>query len=227
MDQMAGIREWGGQIRRPDSGGDDLSLKTEISRTARRIASGDIGPGSTEQDQKDGIETMKILITGNMGYVGPSVVRRLRHTYPQATLVGLDEGYFAHCLTATSDIFPSAGWIYSTSPMCGGPLRVRWKSTDAIVHLAAISNDPMGNTYEDVTLEINHRASVQLAKMAKAAGVETFVFASSCSMYGSADDRPRKESSALNPLTAYARSKVYHGGASWESWRTTDSRSPA
>jgi nucleoside-diphosphate-sugar epimerase len=151
---------------------------------------------------------MKILITGNMGYVGPSVVRRLRHTYPQATLVGLDEGYFAHCLTAPQTLPECRVDLQYFADVRRPPARAL-EETDAIVHLAAISNDPMGNTYEDVTLEINHRASVQLAKMAKAAGVETFVFASSCSMYGSADDSPRKESSALNPLTAYARSKVF------------------
>jgi len=79
---------------------------------------------------------------------------------------------------------------------------------DAIVHLAAISNDPMGNTYEKVTLAINHQASVQLAKTAKKAGVKNFVFASSCSVYGAADDGARTEDSPLNPLTAYAKSKI-------------------
>lgn len=155
-----------------------------------------------------GEDIMKILITGNMGYVGPSVVRRLRQTYPQATLVGLDTGYFAHCLTATRHL-PECRVDLQHFADVRQPPASALEGTDAIVHLAAISNDPMGNTYEAVTLEINHRASVDLAKMAKAAGVGTFVFASSCSMYGSADDSPRKESSPLNPLTAYARSKVF------------------
>ena len=79
---------------------------------------------------------------------------------------------------------------------------------DAVVHLAAISNDPIGNRFEEVTLDINYRASVELAKKAKEAGVNSFVFASSCSMYGSADDSARTEKSTLNPLTAYAKSKV-------------------
>jgi len=82
------------------------------------------------------------------------------------------------------------------------------RGVDAIVHLAAISNDPMGKTFEEVTDAINFRASVELARQAKAAGVRSFVFASSCSMYGMADDTPRKETSPLNPLTAYAKSKV-------------------
>jgi nucleoside-diphosphate-sugar epimerase len=79
---------------------------------------------------------------------------------------------------------------------------------DAVVHLAGISNDPIGNLYEEVTFDINYKASVELARKSKAKGVEAFVFASSCSMYGSADDSPRTEESPLNPLTAYAKSKV-------------------
>ena len=151
---------------------------------------------------------MKILITGNMGYVGPSVVQRLRQSYPKATLVGLDTGYFAHCLT-NADILPECrvDMQYFSD--------IRWlrkepinDDTDAVVHLAAISNDPIGNLFEEVTYDINHRASVELARDAKKNGVKAFVFASSCSMYGLADDRPRKETSPLNPLTAYAKSKV-------------------
>jgi nucleoside-diphosphate-sugar epimerase len=79
---------------------------------------------------------------------------------------------------------------------------------DSVVHLAAISNDPMGNAFEKVTYDINFRASVDLALKAKARGVKSFVYASSCSMYGSAEDGPRTEHSPLNPLTAYAKSKV-------------------
>jgi len=82
------------------------------------------------------------------------------------------------------------------------------QDVDVIVHLAAISNDPMGNTFEEVTLDINHRASITLARKAKEAGVKAFVFASSCSMYGAAEDSARTEMDSLNPLTAYAKSKV-------------------
>jgi nucleoside-diphosphate-sugar epimerase len=80
---------------------------------------------------------------------------------------------------------------------------------ETIVQLAAITNDPMGNQYEEVTLDVNYRASVELAKKAKEAGVGNFIYASSCSMYGAAEDTPRTEHSALNPLTAYAKSKVF------------------
>lgn len=150
---------------------------------------------------------MKILITGNTGYVGPSVLKQLRESHPQATLVGLDKGYFAHCLT-NADILPECrADIQYFADMRRLPAEAL-QGVDAVVHLAAISNDPMGNTFEKVTFDINFRASVELAKQAKLAGVKAFVFASSCSMYGLADDTPRTETSALNPLTAYAKSKV-------------------
>lgn len=80
---------------------------------------------------------------------------------------------------------------------------------EAIVHLAAISNDPIGNRFEEVTLDSNYRSSINLAKKGKEAGVKSFVFPSSCSMYGLADDRARTEKSPLNPLSAYAKSKVF------------------
>lgn len=150
---------------------------------------------------------MKILITGNMGYIGPSVVQRLRQSHPNATLVGLDTGYFAHCLT-NADLLPEcrldAQYFADVRRVPNEALR----EVDAIVHLAAISNDPMGKTFEEVTFDVNHRASVDLARQAKAQGVGAFIFASSCSMYGLADDTPRIETSPLNPLTAYAKSKV-------------------
>jgi nucleoside-diphosphate-sugar epimerase len=82
------------------------------------------------------------------------------------------------------------------------------ESVDAVVHLAAVSNDPMGSRFEAPTEAINFRASVQLAERARDAGVKSFVFASSCSVYGFAEGEPRKETDPLNPLTAYARSKI-------------------
>lgn len=150
----------------------------------------------------------KILVTGNMGYVGPGVVKQLRAAYPDATLIGLDIGFFASCLSTTS-ILPECRvdtqYFADVRHIPDNLL----PGIDAIVHLAAISNDPMGNRYEAVTLEINHQASIALAQQAKAQGVKRFVFASSCSIYGAAEDAPRTEDSPLNPLTAYARSKVY------------------
>ncbi len=151
---------------------------------------------------------MKILITGNMGYIGPSVVRRLKASYPDSTLIGFDMGYFANCLT-NEEILPECNvdlQYFADIRKCQRELLT---GVDAIVHLAAISNDPMGNTFEDVTHDINYRSSIELAKKAKEAGVKRFVYASSCSMYGFADDAPRTEASPLNPLTAYAKSKVF------------------
>ena len=150
---------------------------------------------------------MKILVTGNMGYVGPSVVNQLRASYPDSTLIGFDIGYYGNCITSV-DVLPEC----RVNTQHFGDVR-RFpeevlNGVDAIVHLAAISNDPIGNKFEEVTLDINYRASIDLAKKAKQAGVKSFTFASSCSMYGSADDSARTEKSSLNPLTAYAKSKV-------------------
>ena len=151
---------------------------------------------------------MKILITGNMGYIGPCVVDRLRQSYPDAVLMGLDIGYFANCLTH-ADTLPECKvdvqYFADLRKIEGNFL----DDVDAVVHLAAISNDPMGNRFEKVTFDINYHASFDLAKKAKDAGVKTFIYASSCSMYGAADEGPRTEKSPLNPLTAYAKSKVY------------------
>jgi nucleoside-diphosphate-sugar epimerase len=145
---------------------------------------------------------MKILITGNMGYIGPCVVKRLSASYPDVTLIGLDMGYFANCLT-NAEILPECGVDVQYFADVREFREDLLSGVDAVVHLAAISNDPMGNTFEEVTHDINYRSSIELAR------VRRFVFASSCSMYGSADDAPRAETSPLNPLTAYAKSKVF------------------
>ena len=151
---------------------------------------------------------MKILITGNLGYVGPWVTRQLRARYPSATLIGLDMGYFAHCLTNAARVPESTLDVQYFGDVRRVPVDVL-SGTDAVVHLAAISNDPMGNAHEAVTLDVNFGASVELARQAKAAGVKSFVFASSCSVYGSAEREARTERSPVNPLTAYAKSKVF------------------
>lgn len=150
---------------------------------------------------------MRILITGNLGYIGPVVVRHLRKTWPSAELIGFDTGYFAHCLTGTT-FLPER----RLDRQIFGDLRSfpngLLQGVEAVVNLAAISNDPMGNQFGAVTEDINHLAGIRLAKAAKAAGVASFVFASSCSVYGFAADGARTENSPLDPLTAYARSKV-------------------
>lgn len=150
---------------------------------------------------------MRILVTGNMGYVGSVLVRHLRAALPGARLVGYDSGLFGDCLT-TQDGLPEAlleaqhfGDIRDLPPAL-------LDGVDAVVHLAAISNDPMGDRHAAATIEVNTRASIRLAALAHQAGVHAFVFASSCSIYGAAGGAPRREDDALNPLTAYARSKV-------------------
>jgi nucleoside-diphosphate-sugar epimerase len=150
---------------------------------------------------------MRILITGNMGYVGPVLTRFLRKHRPDAYIVGFDTGFFGHALTG-AELFPEA----LLNEQHFGDMRHfsadLLKGVDAVVHLAAISNDPMGKEFEQVTGDINQTASVDLAKASSAAGVKNFVFASSCSMYGYAEGGARKETDPTNPLTAYARSKI-------------------
>ena len=150
---------------------------------------------------------MSILITGNMGYVGPAVVRQLRQSHPNELLIGFDTGFFASALT-TSLYFPEC---QLNAQLFGDVRKIPENVFDgvtAVVHLAAISNDPMGKAFESVTKDINHEAGIDIADKAKRAGVKSFVFASSCSVYGFAEDGARAENSELNPLTAYARSKV-------------------
>jgi nucleoside-diphosphate-sugar epimerase len=150
---------------------------------------------------------MKIIIAGNLGYIGPSVTNQLRKTYPDAELIGFDIGYFTHCLSNASYIPEVKLDVQVYGDIRKFPVNLL-KNVDAIIDLAAISNDPMSFKYEEITLDINYRAAVNLAKLARDNGVRSFVYASSCSMYGLADDKERKEGDKLNPLTAYARSKV-------------------
>jgi nucleoside-diphosphate-sugar epimerase len=150
---------------------------------------------------------MKILIAGNLGYVGPSVTNQLRKTFPDANIIGFDIGYFMHCLANASHMPETKLNMQVFGDIRKFPEQLL-TGVDTVVDLAAISNDPMGNKYEEITLDVNYRSAVGLAKMAKKAGVKAFVYASSCSMYGAASDYPKKENDELNPLTAYARSKV-------------------
>jgi nucleoside-diphosphate-sugar epimerase len=150
---------------------------------------------------------MKIIITGVMGYVGPLVLRHLRYCHPTAELIGFDSGFFAHNLTAAEDLPETLLNRLHFGDIREFPTDLL-DGVDAVVHLAAVSNDPMGNCFEAVTEAINEKASIDLAERARARGVRCFVFASSCSIYGYAEGRSRREGDALNPLTAYARSKV-------------------
>lgn len=150
---------------------------------------------------------MKILVIGNMGYVGPVVVQELAARYPSAILYGYDNAYFAHCLTG-AQFLPERhldqqffGDVRSISPEM-------LEGYTAVVQLAAVSNDPMGIHFSAVTGEINQHATVAIAQAAARAGVRNFVFASSCSIYGVAHGPPRCETDAVAPITVYAKSKI-------------------
>jgi nucleoside-diphosphate-sugar epimerase len=149
----------------------------------------------------------RILINGNMGYIGPVVVSHFRKNYPEVEIIGFDTGFFAGCLV-DPNIFPESnvdvqyfGDIRSF-PSC------ILKDIDSVIQLAAISNDPMGKSFEIPTKEINYESAVEVAKLSKKMGVKNFVFASSCSVYGAAGVEAKHENSDLNPQTAYAKSKI-------------------
>lgn len=150
---------------------------------------------------------MRVLITGNMGYVGPALVRFLKKSDPAVELIGFDTSFFGHSLTG-AETLPESLLVRQYLGDVRELPEDLLDGADGVVHLAAISNDPMGKEFERVTSDVNRKASVRLAKLAAQHGVKNFVFASSCSMYGAADGGPRKETDATNPLTAYARSKI-------------------
>lgn len=150
---------------------------------------------------------MNVLITGNMGYVGPVIVNYLRKTMPDVRIFGYDAGFFGHCLTNTEMLPENECEVqyFADVRLFSDKLL---EQVDAVVMLAAISNDPMGASFAEVTDQINYCSCADIARRAVALGIKRVVFASSCSMYGFAEGDARKETDALNPLTAYARSKV-------------------
>ncbi|MDG1693892.1 MAG: SDR family oxidoreductase [Porticoccaceae bacterium] len=150
---------------------------------------------------------MKILVTGNLGYIGPAVLKALRVAYPSSELVGMDLGFFAHCFTGvpvSPDLVLDRQIYKDVRAITDSDLA----GFDAVIQLAAVSNDPMGDKFAVVTDEINCQSSLKIARAAKRVGVKSYVFASSCSVYGAASKYPKKENDELNPLTAYAKSKI-------------------
>ena len=149
----------------------------------------------------------KVLITGNMGYVGSALVSSLREKYPSIEIYGFDTGFFATCITGNT-LLPEI----NLNKQYFGDVRNFPKEIltgiDSVIHLAAISNDPMGKEFEKITSQINYESTIQIAQYAKEAGVKNFVFASSCSVYGYASEYAKNEKDDLNPLTAYATSKI-------------------
>jgi nucleoside-diphosphate-sugar epimerase len=144
---------------------------------------------------------MKLLVTGHLGYIGAEMVPvLLEHGHE---VVGLDTGYFDTC-------------DFAEAPVHVPELRVDLRDVtvsqlegfDAVLHLAALSNDPLGDLNPDLTYDINLHASVSLAQAAKRAGVSRFLFSSSCSLYGAGGDDELDETAEFFPQTPYGESKV-------------------
>src|SRR5690606_36247278 len=143
----------------------------------------------------------RVLMTGHQGYIG-SVMAPL-FLRSGHDVVGFDTGYFRECTLVDDPV---------TVPELRRDIRdVKvddLRGFDAVVHLAALSNDPIGNLNNQWTREINLEGSVHLARLAREAGVERFLFSSSCIMYGMSEAAEVDEESPLAPRTEYARSKV-------------------
>jgi nucleoside-diphosphate-sugar epimerase len=162
---------------------------------------------------------MKVFVTGVEGYIGallaPALVQR------GFDVVGTDTGYYRD------------GWLYSDPRIKSFPLFVNrdlrqitendLRGFDAVVHLAELSNDPLGQNKPEVTFKINHQGSVELARKAKAVGVKRFVYTSSCSVYGVGSGDFLNEQSPVNPQTSTPSAK-YGSSATSASWPTIVSR---
>ena len=143
---------------------------------------------------------MRVLVTGHRGYIGAVLVPLVQEAGHE--VVGLDSGLYAGC-----EVQPLAAVRELTKDLRDVEAR-DLEGIDAVIHLAALSNDPLGDLDSALTYAINHHASVRLAEVAKQAGVRRFLFASSCSVYGVEGNAMADEESPLSPLTAYAESKV-------------------
>jgi nucleoside-diphosphate-sugar epimerase len=146
-------------------------------------------------------ELMRILVTGHKGYIGAVMAPWLAAAGHE--VVGLDSDLFEQCTFGEPLVdFPSIR--KDLRDVEASDL----EGFDALIHLAGLSNDPLGNLNPELTYDINHEASVRLARLAKEAGVGRFLFSSSCSTYGKAGDEILNEEAEFNPVTPYARSKV-------------------
>jgi nucleoside-diphosphate-sugar epimerase len=145
---------------------------------------------------------MRVLVTGHDGYIGTVLVPLFQASGHE--VMGLDSGLFSECIFGDDPTPPKS--------LCKDIRDVEvsdLEGFDAVVHLAAISNDPLGDLNPQCTYDINHRASVELARCAKEAGVQRFLYSSSCSVYGaSSPDDVLAEDAPFNPVTPYGKSKV-------------------
>ncbi len=144
---------------------------------------------------------MRVLLTGHKGYIGAVAGPMLQAAGHE--VVGLDTDLFAGC-----DFGEPPPEIPEIRKDIRDVTKADLQGFDAVAHLAALSNDPLGDLDPEITYDINHKASVRLAELAKEAGVRRFVFSSSCSTYGAAGDDIHDEGAPLNPVTPYGDSKV-------------------
>lgn len=144
---------------------------------------------------------MKVLLSGHAGYIGAVAGPLLQAAGHD--VVGVDTDFFDGC-----DFGEPPTTVRAMRKDIRDLAAADLEGFEAVVHLAALSNDPLGNVDAQLTYEINHEGSVRLAKLAKTAGVKRFVFSSSCSTYGAGGDAFLDETAALNPVTPYGQSKV-------------------
>lgn len=144
---------------------------------------------------------MKVLVTGHLGYIGVEMVSVLRTAGHE--VVGLDTGLFDECdfLAPPDEVQTLRVDLRDVTPE-------HLKGFDAVAHLGALSNDPLGDLNPQVTYDINQHASIRLARAAKEAGVKRFLFSSSCSLYGAGADGYLDENAGFNPVTPYGESKI-------------------
>jgi len=153
---------------------------------------------------------LKFLITGNLGYIGPVLTKLIKLSYPNSYIIGFDNNYFSNCAISPNlkREKPYVDLQVYGDVRDNNKIDKYVKEVNHVIHLAAISNDPMGKEFESVTKEINQEASIYLAKRCIENNIDSFVFASSCSVYGAGGDAPKNEFDEVNPLTAYAKSKI-------------------
>ena len=145
---------------------------------------------------------MRVCVTGNDGYLGSLLTAELlKRGYE---VIGLDTGFYKERMLYRGPSITPLTQAKDVRQVEASDL----KETDAVVHMAELSNDPLGQLAPTITYEINHRGSVQLAEQARQVGVQRFVYMSSCSVYGVADRDFVDEESPVNPQTAYAVCKT-------------------